>query len=233
MTRALAAAIRDIPLPERMRKLPLSDKGFPVPWFVGWLDENSHEVERGQGTPDFRMIGRDRLRKAWGSRVCWLCGEPLGRFQVLVVGPMCVVNRTTSEPGSHLECARYAVKACPFLAHPRMRRNEVDQAAERLEPPGIHIDHNPGVMALWTTRHIRPFNPAAGAAGIGRPGTLFRFLDDPDDVVTWWCHGRAASRAEVQAAMDKGLPHVRAVAEAEGALAEFEKMRAGAERFLP
>lgn len=226
-TTTLAAAIRAIPVPERMRKLPISAKGFPVPWFVAWLDDG-RETLPGKGAPDFRVIGADRLRRAWGLRRCWICGEPLGRYQVLAVGPMCVVNRTTSEPGSHRDCVRYAIRACPFLANPRMRRNEVDQAPQRVDAPGLHLDHNPGVMALWTTRHVTPFD----AAGHGKPGTLFRFLDEPLDV-EWWMAGRLASRVEVQSAIEAGLPLLRTVAERDRDVPAFERMVGAAQRWLP
>jgi hypothetical protein len=143
---------------------------------------------------------------------------------------MCVVNRTTSEPGSHYDCARYAVRACPFMVNPRMRRNEVNQVPGQLKAPGLHVDHNPGVMALWTTCHVKPFD--GGAGGFGRPGTLFRFLDEPQEV-SWWRNGGLASRAEVEQAMAKGLPALRAIAVGEDALPEFEAMVADAQRFLP
>ena len=61
-----------------------------------------------------------------GSSKCWLCGQTLGKHMTFPIGPMCAITRTTAEPPSHLACAEYAVKACPFLSQPRMRRNERD-----------------------------------------------------------------------------------------------------------
>jgi hypothetical protein len=42
----LNPSIRDIPIPPRMAKRPISDRGFPVPWFARLADissEGSHE----------------------------------------------------------------------------------------------------------------------------------------------------------------------------------------------
>src|SRR5262245_17927108 len=114
--RALNASIRDIPLPARMARLPISPAGYPVPWFVATI----------KGEPDFRVIGPDKIARAVRADLCWLCGQTLGRFKAFVGGPMCAVNRTSAEPPSHRECAEYAVRACPFLTRPRMRRNEKD-----------------------------------------------------------------------------------------------------------
>ena len=49
----LNASIRDITISRRMRRLPVSPRGFPVPWFVAWLG----------GVPDFRCIGLGKLVK--------------------------------------------------------------------------------------------------------------------------------------------------------------------------
>ena len=84
----LNAAIRDIPLPHRMRKLPISDRGFPVPRFVPWIN----------GQPEFRGFDGEHLSRCVKLKRCWLCGEPLGKFMAFVIGPMCAVNRVSSEP---------------------------------------------------------------------------------------------------------------------------------------
>lgn len=40
--------------PERMLGLPRDQRGYPVPWFVEWID----------GAPDFRVTSRERMAKA-------------------------------------------------------------------------------------------------------------------------------------------------------------------------
>ena len=73
------------PLPPRFLKLPLNERGYPVPKFV-W-----HKPDGGY---DFRVIEPGWPSKCVRNRLCWLCGEKLGRFMCFVVGPMCAINRT-------------------------------------------------------------------------------------------------------------------------------------------
>jgi hypothetical protein len=84
-------------LPKTMRKLPL-ERGFPVPWFVDWID----------GKPEFRAMNPQRYRSAIRERLCWVCGEKIGISLCFVAGPMCGINRTSSEPPSHIDCARWS-----------------------------------------------------------------------------------------------------------------------------
>jgi hypothetical protein len=212
------AKIRDIPMPERIQRLPVSPEGFPVPWFV-WWDE---------GVPDFRVAASGRLADAYNRKLCWTCGEPLGRNMALLLGPMCVINRTISEPGSHRDCAIYAAKACPFLSNPRMRRNTVDLPEARVDAAGMGLKRNPGAVAVWVCREVRAFR-----ADHGRAGVLFTFGDPTE--VRWYCQGRTATRAEVVVSLDSGMPTLAALAEDEGpeAVAELQKYILRAQQYLP
>jgi hypothetical protein len=195
----LNASIRDIKIPLRMSRRPISDQGYPVPWFVAEID----------GQWDFRVIGPGKMYDAYHKRLCWLCGEKLGRHLCFVIGPMCSINRVNSEPPSHLECALYAAKACPFLSKPRMRRNEVE-LPDGPAIAGQHLSHNPGAMAIWITKSYAPFKVTGG--------TLFK-LGDPTNVL-WYAEGRPATREEVMTAIHKGLPHLRHMAALEGTAAK-------------
>jgi hypothetical protein len=186
----LNASIRDIPLPVRMARRPVSRKGFPVPWFVSWID----------GDWDFVNVDPRKMVEAHRRRLCWLCGEALGQYRAFVIGPMCAINRTTAEPPSHRECAEYAVRACPFLVNPNMRRN----LAATIDPtgstvPGIMLEHNPGSIVIWITKTYRI-----------RDGLFM--LGEPVNV-SWFAKGRTATRAEIDASIAKGLPYLRRVAE--------------------
>jgi hypothetical protein len=198
----LAAAIRDIPLPTSMQALPVDRRGFPVPWFVEWVD----------GAPDFRIIDWRKLRAAVKEHRCWVCGGKLGRLKVTPIGPMCAVNRMAPEPPSHPQCARYSAQACPFLSKPAMRRNERNLPEERFVP-GLTIARNPGVTALWASLHYsRPVD--VSGAPIGNGGILFQ-LGAPEHV-EWWARGRPATQAECRDAIESGLPRLREIAELEG-----------------
>jgi hypothetical protein len=201
-------------MPDRIKRLPRDHRGFPVPWFVHWID----------GVPDFRVVSPGKVDLAHKGR-CWTCGEPLGVHRVYVIGPMCVVNRVTSEPASHRDCAEFAARACPFLTRPRMRRNEKD-LPETLSVAGIHLDRNPGAVALYETREATPFRSG--------DGVLFR-LGEPAKV-DWWAEGRQATRAEIIASIEGGYPQLFDIAtryDGPAGVAELERQRVRALRLLP
>lgn len=195
------------PLPARMSQLRLDHRGYPVPYFVAWID----------GKPDFRVMDGAKLPGAVKNRRCWICGEPLGRYMTFLIGPMCAINRTISEPPSHQECADFSARACPFLTLPKAARRETNIPGGTSEAAGDGLKRNPGVVLLWTTLSYRTF-------GDGRGGTLFR-LGDPTGLA-WIAEGRTATRAEVMESIESGLPSLRSLAEAQGedaiqALAEY------------
>jgi hypothetical protein len=195
----LNQSIAHITMPLRMARLPISPKGFPVPWFVAWIDDE----------PDFRVIAPGKIEEAVKKNKCWLCGDVLGTYKCFVVGPMCTINRVSAEPPSHLECAQYAAVACPFLSKPKMRRNDKDMPLDSEPPAGIMIERNPGVTALWVTKKFNPFNPTKKGTGV-----LFK-IGDPTNVF-WYAEGRMATRDEVDESIRTGLPVLEDMAKKEG-----------------
>jgi hypothetical protein len=212
----LNAAIKDIPMPVRLARRPLTSRGFPVPWFASQIN----------GEWNLVAIDPRKIVEALSKKLCWVCGGPLGRYMAFVIGPMCTVNRVSAEPPVHRECAEYTVRACPFLANPRMRRNEVEAATLGSGPettPGIMLQHNPGAQAIWITK----------SAKVERHGNgVLFFLGEPTEVL-WYARGAPATRADILASFDIGLPKLRAVAEAEGAGKEMEAQWAKAMRLVP
>jgi hypothetical protein len=195
----LNASIRDIVVPPRLARRPVNNRGFPVPWFATELPG-----------PDWNFVQIDprKIVRAHRAKLCWICGEPLGRFVCFVIGPMCSVNRVSAEPPSHRDCAEYAVRACPFLARPRMRRVEVESFTP---PSGLMIEHNPGANLIWVTKSYKVISDGGG-------GILFR-IGAPVETL-WFAEGRKATRAEIDAAFEKGLPILRDLAKREGPEAE-------------
>lgn len=177
------------PLPDRIACLPVDERGYPVPWFVQWVD----------GKPDFRIVDGDKFTAAIRFERCWICGGGLGKFRAFLVGPMCTVNRISAEPPSHRDCAEFAVEACPFLANPEMRRREKGLPDGVRDAAGIMIERNPGVTALWITNGYRVFQPSHGQAG------YLVEMGSPLEVV-WYARGRAATRKEILDAFEAGLP---------------------------
>jgi hypothetical protein len=197
-------------MPERIAQLPRDHRGFPIPWFVSTLED---------GSRDFRVADGSKAMRAARKNLCWICGKPGWRKMTFVVGPMCAINRTSSEPPSHGDCARFAARACPFLARPRMKRNERNLPEGSVEPAGQMIRRNPGVALLW---HVTRF----GVFPDGRGGFLFDMLE-PTGGVEWFAEGRPAMRAEVEHSITTGLPALREVALQDGpeGLAELERRR--------
>lgn len=215
-----------VPLPARMRSLAIDHRGFPVPWFVTWFKDGK-PVAYGVGEPDFRVIDSAQIVRAVKQSLCWVCGGKMGTHKAFVIGPMCAINRTISEPPSHLECARFAARCCPFLASPRMRRNE-KALPEHEGMPGLGLKRNPGVACVWVTKTFTPFR--VGNDGGSRAGVLFR-LGDPE-IVEWWAEGREATQAEVVASISSGFPSLAEIAEEEG-LPALRELGRYVERAIP
>lgn len=190
------------PIPSRMLRRPRDHRGYPVPFFVAWVD----------GVADFRVSDGRRMADCVGDGLCWLCGQKLGAYKSFVIGPMCVVNRVSSEPPSHLECAEWATRACPFLARPKAERRTEGMPEDGIGPAGIAIARNPGVAVVWTTKRYRLIRVPA-ELGIA-PGVLFD-VGEPESV-SFWAMGRPATRDEVEESITTGCPALRVEAEKDG-----------------
>jgi hypothetical protein len=206
--------------PGRIARLPHDKHGHPVPWFVAWID----------GKPDFRVIRPGGIETARHGKLCWTCGIPFLRQEdrAFVIGPMCAVNRVSAEPASHLDCAVFSARNCPFLSTPQMVRRERHLPQGAATPAGEMIRRNPGVALVWVTGY-----KSWSTFGDGSGGKLFN-VGEPKRVM-WFAQGREASRAEVMASIDSGLPILRGMAETEGpkAIAELERMHQRALELVP
>lgn len=185
------------PLPERIARLPLDPRGYPIPWFVGEVD----------GKRDFRVANQTKRVFAVKKSLCWICGDKLGRRLAFVIGPMCAVNRNTSEPPSHRECAIFAAMACPFLCLPK---------SDYRKPPegGTQLPHalpgNPGACCVWITDSYRPYGVSnSWLIRIGAP------LE-----VLWFAEGKSATRQQILESLERRLPALQSIADEEGPLAQ-------------
>ncbi|MGB8520806.1 MAG: hypothetical protein WCD38_11655 [Candidatus Tumulicola sp.] len=176
-------------LPAYMRDLPVDDRGYVVPWFVAYVD----------GKPEFRAMDNEKWISAVKNKRCWVCGKHTGRKLVFVLGPMCGINRTTSEPPCHEQCARWSARNCPFLTLRMQRRRENDMP-EHVESAGCPIRRNPGVVLLWFCERYQVFRDPKGRPLIE--------VGDPKRT-EWYAHGRTATREEIEASINSGLPSLR------------------------
>lgn len=190
-----------VDMPECIEILPRDKRGFPVPKFVEWIN----------GEPDFRITARGWPATCVNKHRCWICGGNLGSKKWFVIGPMCTVTRSTSEPACHRLCAEFAVKNCPFLAMPMAKRNERDMPEGHRPAPGLAINRNPGVAAIWQTERFTPFTVGDG----------WLIEVGPPQEVSFWREGRRATRAEVLHSVETGLPLLLESAKEQGTDAVF------------
>lgn len=173
------------PVPAAILKQPRDYRGFPVPWFVAWHD----------GKPRFEAMDPKKFARAVRESRCWVCGGKLYKNRAFVIGPMCVVNRVTAEPPNHVECAEFAMRNCPFLVHPKVKRAEVPEEA-RKNVAGIMIERNPGVCAMYITEaSYKLFKAGAG----------YLFSLGPPKRLEFYAHSRRATDAEITTALDTGV----------------------------
>jgi hypothetical protein len=202
---------RDLPpLPARIAKLPVH-RGYPVPWFVAWID----------GVPDFRIISENKIAVAHNQARCWICGERLGSYLAFVVGPMCAVNRISAELPSHRECAEFAAIACPFLSRPHMVRRDAGlPTAGVVEPAGTMIRRNPGVALVWITRSYRVQKTETGP--------LFE-MGAPLEIACY-TEGRRSTPEEIRHSVETGLPLLLEAANQEATQERRDRARLEVER---
>lgn len=182
-------------MPDRIKRLPVDSRGYPVPKFVRWVD----------GVADFRLADTRWLHTALAARRCFLCGETLGRYMAFVIGPMCAINRVTAEPPTHLDCAQYACRACPFLTYPQRGRNTAGLPADLKHPGGFMATRNPGVALVWVCTTFR-----VQRATVGNEGLLIHLGEATAKY--WYCRGRPATLPEVLESIESGLPFLRDIA---------------------
>ena len=189
------------PMPLYITGLAIDKRGYPIPWFVPMLE----------GKPEFRGGDAQKLARAVKERRCWVCGHHRGVYVAFVVGPMCGVNRISSEPPSHLACARWSARNCPFLSNPRQvrREDEVSNNAKLAEESaGVAIARNPGIGLLWITRQFEIIQDPV------KKGRYLFMMGEPENV-EFWKEKRLATRAEVDTSVAGGLPNLEAIARGE------------------
>lgn len=199
-------------MPPGIARLP-THRGYPVPWFVAVID----------GVPDFRVMREEAVKKAVTQDRCWICGQTLLiGLRAYVAGPMCGINRNSAEPPSHVNCADWAARACPFLVRPHAKRREKGLPEEGTVAPGA-IMRNPGVAMVWVTK-------ATQVRQVGR--NLYFNLGQPSEV-RWYAHGQPASREEVLDSVETGLPLLAQGCRDDADRAELQRLVTRFERWLP
>jgi hypothetical protein len=215
MTMAISP-LQTVPMPPRIATLPRDHRGYPVPFFVQWMN----------GKPEFPIFDPHKWRRCVDHKLCWICGQRLGRHLAYAVGPMCTINRVSSEPAQHRECAEYALRVCPFLINPAMRRVPTEKYGSVTPPGGIMDERNPGVMALWVTPSF---------SILRTPNGPIISMGDPERV-DWFTRGRAATATEAAEAFKVGAAKLLVHAEreaGEAGIVELVRLLIPARKLLP
>jgi len=185
-------------MPKSMGRLPRDERGYPIPFFT-FIDPET-------GIPNFTTIAPGKIRDCVRFRKCWICGEKMGRFMSFVIGPASSITHVSGEPPSHRECARFACRVCPFLANPNMKRIPDKYLPEATPLPGDHLDRNPGVMLIWTTKNYQVMPQGEGVL----------FVIGKHEEIEYYSQSRKATRNEIIQSINGCLPFVRAIAEQQG-----------------
>lgn len=200
-------------MPDRMQGRPIDHRGFPVPWFVTRTTP--------EGLHDFQRVDASRKDEALRLRKCWVSGEPLGRLSAFVLGPMCIVNRIASDPPVIAEIGEWSARICPFLSRPLAHRPSERPSDD--VTPGVPVDSNPGLCAVWVTKSF-----VVQRDGLIRVG-------DPERV-SWWREGREVTGSpEAQLVFERRVATLASLAAAEGeeALTAFLTQLDRARPFMP
>src|SRR5271170_5093605 len=156
-------------LPERMHHLPIDERGYPIPEFVSNID----------GMRDFRVVSLEHLANCIRDNVCWICAQSLDVSKVFVIGPLAALQGVSNEPPSHIECAEFAVRACPFLLLPNAQHRPTDNPKTQKLPGSMK--RNPGACCLYTVTAYTHRKKPDGSGIVFRTGPALR--------VGWYTQG--------------------------------------------
>lgn len=183
--------------PTAMTGRPVDHRGFYVPWFV--------TAKTDDGLWDFVRIDPRRIREAYDREICFISGEPLGRYRSFVIGPMCCINRITAEPPSKREIAEWSTRVCPFISNPMAKRPDLEDGTYNAAP-GVMIPDNPGVIAIWTVDRHDYTMDRNRIINLGDPSHL-----------AFYTHKREATPDEVRKAMVFGANRLLDMAQQQSA----------------
>lgn len=107
--------------PTSFRGLQTDHRGYPVPYVVM------------QDPPKLAVIDPRRFHECAQLKLCGVCGRRLGNKKWFLGGESSSTCRLFTFPAQHEECARYALRACPFITNPKMKYGKVG-SQERANP---------------------------------------------------------------------------------------------------
>jgi hypothetical protein len=95
--------------------------------------------QREDGSADFVAVQALRVRRCLTKKLCGICGRKLGVTSAFVGGPISAATHAYSNPPFHPECARAAMRLCPYILIGRHKRAQGDRAAHAATPAGMEL----------------------------------------------------------------------------------------------
>jgi hypothetical protein len=166
---------RDVPIPDRMKHLPLDRRGYPV-FTIAARDAN--------GVPLFTVNDGERVRRCVREKLCHICGTGLFRGNWFIGGPMSAFHEhgAYNDGPMHGECAHYALRVCPHLASKDYVGSIADVQGDKLLQSGtvtsiLSTTQIPGKPPVFVAVMAIGHESFAVATGIGvhfRPRRPYR-----------------------------------------------------------
>lgn len=148
----------DVPMPARIAARP-QYQGLPVPFTVPVVE----------GVPLFSQDNSDVVERCFVERLCGICGQSFAgdsfcAFISDFLPSIPETKRVFTQAPMHVDCARFAAKACPFLQQPHYDTTAMPEGwVEDLE--GAKRE-----LALYIVSDYRvEFKEGGGIFAIGTP----------------------------------------------------------------
>lgn len=172
-----------VPIPDRMKHLPVDRRGYPVPVIVTWKN----------GKPLFSVNDIVKVARCIAEDRCTICGGKLFRGRWLVGGGMSALGLRGkfADAPAHDECTHYALKVCPYLAAPNWRTTIGTQVALQENIAALSLEDE--IAVPDTTRPEAFVAIMATQVDIEQAGlTVFLCRPRPGHVrkVEVWRHGK-------------------------------------------
>jgi hypothetical protein len=152
----------NLPIPPQLQHLRRDDRGYPIPYFVTWIDDK----------PDFRLLSLSRQRECVDKGLCDVCGKKLFKESYyFITGPVGLQNRIQSHTPMHKECAEFTLIACPHIFLEKAERRQTGDIYHKAsEKNPVGIMEKPDALFLIRSKSYKTFREP------GYDGFLTRFI---------------------------------------------------------
>ncbi|GLH30150.1 hypothetical protein WSS15_28000 [Acetobacter pasteurianus] len=189
LTNKLSTHFGNVPIPSRMLNLRRLNSGLPIPKFATWEGDK----------PNLTVMNRDFFGTALRNKLCWICGQKMGRFASFVGGPKSTASKCFVEPPMHRDCAEFAMQVCPYLVTGNNeRKNKLTPLEEKQHRSAGTDPDNPIIFGMSISNDWHFIS-----------GENCFFLKNVAEVI-WWKHGKLASSKEAEKAVLEGEQAVQA-----------------------